>query len=424
MEQELVIFTLALAGFITAAKLAGYLSARFHQPVVFGELLAGLILGPSLLNVLEWDYLARHPKLDVLIEHLAFVGVLFLMFLAGLEVELEAMRRSGKVAVWSGLLGSITPVVVSYGVFAFLFDFTPRQAIFLGLVMGATSVSISAQTLMELGVLRTPVGLGLLGAAVVDDVLVILLLSFFVAFAGAGAEGPSVISLVLVVARMLLFFALSWAIGSRFIPRLAHWANRLPVSESLMAFAIVIMMVYAWAAEAGGHVAAITGAFLAGLLFARTPYRTRIERGVASMAYSWLVPLFFINIGLQTDLSVLVTSTEGRWEAVVLVVLAVLTKVLGCGLGARMGGLGWMDALRLGVGMTSRGEVGLIVASVGIGLQALPASAFAAVVLMVVVTTLVTPIALRMLYPRSAAGPVSTASVGAEGMSGNQEDET
>jgi len=138
------------------------------------------------------------------------------------------------------------------------------------------------------------------------------------------------------------------------------------------------MMVYAWAAEAGGHVAAITGAFLAGLLFARTPYRARIERGVASIAYAWLVPLFFINIGLQTDLSVLFTSTEGRWEALVLVLLAILTKVLGCGLGARLGGLGWMDALRLGVGMTSRGEVGLIVASVGIGLQALPASAFAA----------------------------------------------
>ncbi len=420
MEQELVIFALALAGFITAAKLAGYLSARLHQPVVFGELLAGLLLGPSLLNVLEWDYLALHPKLDVLIEHLAFLGVLFLMFLAGLEVELEAMRRAGKVAVWSGLLGSITPVVVAYGVFAYLFDFTPRQAVFLGLVMGATSVSISAQTLMELGVLRTPVGLGLLGAAVVDDVLVILLLSFFVAFAGAGVEGPSLVSLIVVVARMLLFFVIAWALGSRFIPRLTHWANRLPVSESLMAFAIVIMMVYAWAAEAGGHVAAITGAFLAGLLFARTPYRARIERGVASIAYAWLVPLFFINIGLQTDLSVLFTSTEGRWEALVLVLLAILTKVLGCGLGARLGGLGWMDALRLGVGMTSRGEVGLIVASVGIGLQALPASAFAAVVLMVVVTTLITPVALRLLYPRTAAATVAGSE--AEETPENQED--
>jgi len=324
------------------------------------------------------------------------------------------------VAIWSGLLGSITPVVVAYGVFAYLFDFTPRQAVFLGLVMGATSVSISAQTLMELGVLRTPVGLGLLGAAVVDDVLVILLLSFFVAFAGAGVEGPSLVSLIVVVARMLLFFVIAWALGSRFIPRLTHWANRLPVSESLMAFAIVIMMVYAWAAEAGGHVAAITGAFLAGLLFARTPYRARIERGVASIAYAWLVPLFFINIGLQTDLSVLFTSTEGRWEALVLVLLAILTKVLGCGLGARLGGLGWMDALRLGVGMTSRGEVGLIVASVGIGLQALPASAFAAVVLMVVVTTLITPVALRLLYPRTAAA--TAVSSEAEGTPENQED--
>lgn len=402
MEQELfLVFILALAGFIATAKLAGYLSARLNQPVVFGELLAGLILGPSVLNVLEWEYFAHHPGLEMLVEHLAFLGVLLLMFLAGLEVDLEAMRRAGKVAIFSGVIGSLLPVVAAYGVFTTLFDFTASQALFLGLVMGATSVSISAQTLMELGALRSPVGVGLLGAAVVDDVLVILLLSFFVAFVGAGVEGPGLVSLIWVVVRMLLFVVGAWFLGTRVLPPLAHWANRVPVSGALPALAVVIMLIYAWAAEVGGHVAAITGAFLAGLFLARTPYRSRLERGIAEMAYSWLVPLFFINIGLQADLSILFTSTEGRWEAVALVVLAVITKVVGCGLGARVGGFGWMDALRLGTGMMSRGEVGLIVASVGIGLQVLPPAAFAAVVLMVVFTTLATPLALRRMYPRS-----------------------
>ena len=402
MEKELVTFALALAAFVFAAKMLGYLSVRFNQPVVFGELLAGLLLGPSVLNVLEWGVFAEFKELEVVIEHLAFLGVLFLMFLAGLEVELEAMRRAGKVAVWSGFLGSITPVLATFLVFTWGFDLTPKQAAFLGLVMGATSVSISAQTLMELGVLRTPVGLGLLGAAVVDDVLIILLLSAFVAFAGPGGGEVGLAALLWIVVRMALFFIAAWVVGARFIPRLSHWAQRLPISEGLTAFALVVMMLYAWAAEAGGHVAAITGAFLAGLLFARTPYRSRLERNIATMAYSWLVPIFFINIGLQTDLRILATSTSGRWEALTLVLLAVATKVLGCGLGARLGGLNWMDALRLGVGMTSRGEVGLIVATVGIGMNILPPSSLAAVVLMVVVTTLLTPIALRRLYPTTA----------------------
>jgi len=146
------------------------------------------------------------------VAHLAFLGVLFLMFLAGLEVELEAMRRAGKVAVWSGLLGSIVPVLASYLVFHYLFDLSPTQSLFLGLVMGATSVSISAQTLMELKVLRTPVGLGLLGAAVVDDVLIILLLSLFVAF--TGAQGGGVADVVLIVARMAAFFVIAAFFGT------------------------------------------------------------------------------------------------------------------------------------------------------------------------------------------------------------------
>ncbi len=396
MEHELLIFIVAVAGFLAAAKMAGYLSVRLGQPVVFGELLVGVLLGPSLLNVLEWKYLAHHPHLGEVVAHLAFLGVLFLMFLAGLEVELEAMRRAGRVALWSGLLGSLAPIAASYLVFHYGFHLSSTQSLFLGLVMGATSVSISAQTLMELGVLRTPVGLGLLGAAVVDDVLIILLLSLFVAFTAAGGGG--VAEVVLIVARMAAFFVIAWKLGERFLGRLLAWANRLPISESLLAFAIVTMLVYAWVAEAGGRVAAITGAFLAGLLMARTPFRVRIERGVSGLAYGFFVPMFFINIGLETDLSVLFTSTAGRLEALVLLALALLTKTVGCGLGARLGGLKTLDAVRLGVGMTSRGEVGLIVASVGIAMGLLPEAIFAGVVLMVVVTTLITPPTLRLLY--------------------------
>ncbi len=402
MEKELILLALAIAGFIAAAKVAGMLSARLKQPLVFGELLAGLLLGPTLFDVLNLPLFGKYSQeVAAFINALAFVGVLLLMFLAGLEVRMEDMRQSGQVAILSGVLGSLLPIGATVAVFSYGFDYPLKQSLFLGLVMGATSVSISAQTLMELGVLRSPVGFGLLGAAVVDDVLVILFLSLFVAFAGVGAEAPTVLSVLAVIGRMAAFFVGAWFLGRLLFPTLVGWFKRSgALVQPVISAGLILMMLYAWAAEYIGHVAAITGAFLAGLLFVRHNPQDReaMEEGVQIMAYSMFVPLFFINIGLKTDLQVILKYPQALTEALVLVLLAVATKVLGSGLGARWGGLSWKDAWRLGVGMTSRGEVGLIVASVGISMQVLPEQALAAVVLMVVVTTLLTPMVLQWMY--------------------------
>jgi Kef-type K+ transport system membrane component KefB len=319
------------------------------------------------------------------------------MFIAGLEVDFEAMRRAGRPAVLAGIVGVAAPVVM--GVAAALpFGFDLQQSLIISLILAATSVSISAQTLLELGVLRSRVGVALLSAAIVDDVLVILLLSLFIALAGDGGSGAMTVLWVLV--KMVAFLGLAAWLGTRIIPRLGAMANRLPISQGVMALAIVVILLYAWAAEALGGVAAITGAFLAGLLFARTPLRFRIETGMHTLAYSWLVPVFFVSIGLQADAQAL--GLGGLPFALLIVGIAIVSKILGCGIGARLGGFSNSEALRLGVGMTSRGEVGLIVASVGLGAGLIGEDVFASVVLMVIATTLLTPVMLRALYPKTA----------------------
>ncbi len=390
-------FALALGLIIAAAKLGGYLSARLGQPTVLGEILSGLLLGPSLLNMLHWPVFEHGLHLDVVLEHLAFLGVAFLMFLAGMEVEVEALARAGRPAVWTGVLGVATPVALAWFVMDAL-GYSGEAGLFIGLVMAATSVSISAQTLMELGVLRSAVGLALLGAAVVDDVLVILLLSVFQAF--TLGEGGGALMVLGMLARMALFLAAAWVLGVRLVPRLGRVVDRLPISEGLLTFAVVLTLIYAWAAEALGGIASITGAFVAGLAFGRSPWRRLILQGMHKLAYALLVPIFFVNIGLQTDVR-LALRPEGLPIALTLVGLAVVSKALGCTLGGRLGGLSWLDSVRLGTGMTSRGEVGLIVASVGMQFGWVDDTVFAGVVLMVLVTTLITPIALRALYPKT-----------------------
>ncbi len=396
--NSLLQFLLALALIILAAKASGYLSVRLGQPAVLGELLIGLILGPTALNMLHWPVFAG-GHLGETLRHLAHLGVLFLMFIAGLEVDLEAMRRAGRPAVWAGTLGVLFPIALGLGV-SLLFGFSLLEGMLIGLMLAATSVSISAQTMIELGVLRSRVGVALLGAAVVDDILVILLLSVSSALIG---EGGGFWHILWVLVRMLLFLALAIWVGARLIPRLPARVERLPISEGVMALVVVTVLFFAWAAEALGGIAAITGAFLAGLAFARSPLHQYIRDRMHTLAYTWVVPIFFVNIGLEADARAI--GLSGLGCALALIGAAILSKVIGCGLGGLAGGFSFTDALRLGIGMMSRGEVGLIVAAIELEGGLITQQIFADVVLVVLTTTLVTPIMLRALYRKSPPPP-------------------
>ena len=393
--ELLLSFTLALAVVVLAAKASGYLSGRLGQPAVVGELLIGLILGPTVLDMLHWP-LFGGGELEETFHLLAHLGVMLLMFIAGLEVDVASMLQTGKPAVLAGVLGVVTPIVL--GALAVLpFGFSAQASLAIGLVLAATSVSISAQTLMELGVLRSRVGMALLGAAVVDDVLAILSLSLFLALVTGGGGGAGATAWVLL--RMIAFLGIATALGLLLIPRLARRVDSLPISQGLLALAFVIALLYGWAAETLGGVAAITGAFLAGVLFARTSLWRTIEEGMNSLAYAWLVPVFFVSIGLSVNARGL--GWSDLLLALVVIVVALLSKVLGSGLGARWGGFSSRESLQLGVGMMSRGEVGLIVATAVVDAGLITDEVFAVVVIMVLVTTLVTPVALRALYPKN-----------------------
>jgi len=395
-----LIFILALL--ILVAKLAGYLSTRLGQPSVFGELLVGVLLGPSLLDVVHLSILTDTHLGEVLRE-IGEIGVLFLMFLAGLELDFRELARNTRVASYAGTLGVFVPVLMGW-LIGLAFGMEMNRAIFLGLTLGATSVSISAQTLMELKVLRSRVGLGLLGAAVFDDILVILLLSVFTSLMGGAGGGPAIL---VTISRMVVYLGLAALFGLFLLPRIAHFVGKLGISQGTVTLAVVMMLVFGLTAELVGGMAAITGAFLAGMMFGRTPEKRTIEHGFSVLAFAFFVPIFFVDIGLQVNLRILGASS--LWIFAVVTLVAVAGKLSGAGLGARLGGFNNREALQLGIGMISRGEVGLIVAAVGLSEGFLSDDIFSTVVGMVLVSTLITPPLLRWSFRNASENPVKEA---------------
>jgi Kef-type K+ transport system membrane component KefB len=388
---------LILSIIVFMAKLSGYLSTRIGQPSVFGELVVGLLLGPSLLNITHL-YFITDPHIDEVIREMAEIGVLMLMFLAGMELQLSEMARNTRVAAYAGLLGVLIPVGLG-GLVGYLFGLPLNSALFLGLTLGATSVSISAQTLMELNVLRSRVGLGLLGAAVFDDIIVILLLSTFTALLMGGGGGG--FEVLLIIGRMILFLTAAVGIGLFIVPRLVRITARLPISQGMIALALVVLFMYGVAAELIGGMAAITGTFVAGLMFGRTAEKKRVEFGMHALAYGLFVPIFFVDIGLQVNIRSL--DASALWLLLVICLIGIFGKIFGSGIGAKLAGYSWLESTQLGIGMVSRGEVGLIVASVGLNAGLLTDRIFSAIIGMVLITTLVTPPLLRASFQKKSS---------------------
>jgi len=402
--QVLLLLSLVIA----AAKLGGAAANRLGQTAVFGEILIGLLLGPTFLNVLGWPLFNEpaagpvglvqpsHAPLLGLVQDLADVGVILLMFVAGLETNVDEMRRVGKVAFWSAAGGVALPMIGGIVTTAAFGIPVWWEGVFVGTILTATSVSISAQALMELGVLKSKVGATILGAAVIDDVMGIILLSVVVAFAQASGS-VNVLQMGLIVLRMMVFFSGALLAG-RYFEHLTAWGDRLGVSQGLLATVTFVAFLYAWAAEYIGGVAAITGSYVAGVLFTGTTFKKRIDEGVHPLTYSVLVPVFFISIGLR------VNGRELGPQAlftIVLVLVAIVTKAIGCGAVANICGFSRLDSLRVGVGMISRGEVGLIVAGYGLSHGVVGQSVFSASVIMVLATTMITPPLLRLTYPKA-----------------------
>lgn len=388
-------FAFAIILILIVAKVGGFISTRLGQPSVLGELLAGILLGPSILNITHLPFITDSQQLEEFIRDLGELGVLLLMFLAGLELHFSDMLKNARVSARIAIMGVILSVVLTglVGVFS---GVGLTQAFFLGLALAATSISISAQTLMELKVLRSKIGFGLLGAAVLDDILVLILFSIFVAVYGGSNGWQSAGELIL---RVVIFLFLSLGFGLFLLPKVSRWITLRQVSQGSITFAIITLLTFGLLAELIGNLSAILGAFLAGLMFSRTEEKANVDPGLRTLTYSLFAPVFFVSIGLQVDLHLI--RNESFLLLLGLAAAAAFGKFGGAGLGARISGFSWLESSQLGVGMIPRGEVSLIIASVGLNLGILDSGLFTAIIGAVLVTTLITPSLLRYTFSKN-----------------------
>ena len=375
---------LPIAAILIVAKIAGALSQRAGLPSVFGELLVGLIIGPSLLG-----WVAPTETLSILAE----IGVVLLMFMAGMETDTVAMRNVGRPALFAAIGGIVLPLAGGTATMM-LFDFSWQTGVLVGAVLMATSVSISAQTLREMGRMRSTEGNVIIGAAIIDDVLGVLIFAVVMnLITGTG-------DIWLTLAQMVLFFPIAWFVGDRLLPLLVRWEHRLPQRETALTILLALALLYAWSAETLGSVAAITGAYVLGILATKHLDHKHIAfDGTAAVGYGIFIPIFFVNIGLQANLNDIASAPL---LIAVVTAVAVMTKLVGGALGARIGAMPWRGALMTGAGMVSRGEVALVLAGAALAAGAIDAMLFSALIVMTLLTTLLTPPLLRVLAAPAA----------------------
>lgn len=379
MEFDVFEFILQIVLVLFVAKVAGQISIRLGQPSVLGKILAGIILGPAVLGWIEQTNL---------IITFSEIGVLLLMFLAGLETDVEGLSKNAKAATLVAVLGVIVPILMGWGSSP-LFGIPTTEGIFIGLLLAATSVSISVQTLREIGWLNSREGATLLGAAVLDDVIVVILIAVALGFF-VGEDT----NIGWVIGQQIIFFVIIYIVGKYIVPKFIHAFERFKVTEPIVASALILLFAFAYFADFLG-VSGIIGTYFIGVAIGRTQYAKQIEDGISPIAYGIFVPFFFINIGLPI-------SFDGMGDQIVFIVvftiIALLSKFIGCGLGAKMGGFGWRSSAGIGAGMISRGEVALILASIGLTSGLLSNSFYGAMVIVIIITTLVTPPLLKIIF--------------------------
>ena len=386
-------FLLDIAIILASTKILGLFTKKVNMPQVVGALLAGVIVGPACVGVLtETD----------MIQNMAELGVIVLMFCAGMETDIEELKRSGKASFVIALLGVIVPLVVGGGV-AYLFinngyidtsDVTSSvflQSVFIGVILTATSVSITVETLKELGKLKTKSGNAILGAAIIDDILGIIALTIVTSLADTS------VNIAVVLFKIVLFFVFCGVVGVIVYYAFKKWceiSGKGMHRHAIIAF--VICLVMAFCAEHFFGVADITGAFFAGLIISMTQKDQFIASKFDVLSYLLLSPIFFASIGLKVELPKMGPAIIAF--AAVITIVALLTKIIGCGLGAKVCGYKNYQALRIGVGMISRGEVALIVASKGAAVGLMSNNIMGPIIIVVVITTIITPILLKPVF--------------------------
>lgn len=377
----------ALAIILVAAKICGLIIRKLKGPQVVGEIIAGLIVGPCIFNFVQYDGF---------ISGMAEIGVILLMFAAGLGTDLKELIKTGFVALMVAIAGVVVSIIGGAAVYlAFGFgepDSRMLQAIFIGTILAATSVSITVQALKEMGQLKGKVATTILSAAIIDDVIGIILLTVVIGFKDPSIE-PAQVGI-----NIVLFFVFAFIVGFA-LYFLFKWLDKhWPHSRRIPIFGLVLCFACAYCADKYFGIADITGAYVAGIILCNIKDSHYIERKMDVSSYMIFGPIFFASIGLQTsfdnfDLSML-------WFSIALVAVALLTKVIGCGGTARLCRFNTPDSLKIGIGMMNRGEVGLIVAKKGLDMGIISAEFFTPIIILIIVSSLVTPILLKLIYSK------------------------
>ncbi|MGB7062592.1 MAG: cation:proton antiporter [Candidatus Zixiibacteriota bacterium] len=375
-----------------AAKILGELFERVKQPAVIGEILAGVVLGPFIFGLISPLQVETFHVYEVFAE----VGVIILLFSIGLHIKVDDILKVGRTSSVVAILGVILPFFFGY-LFTLTSDHTTVEAMFIGAAMVATSVGITARVFADLGILDSRVAKVMLGAAVIDDILALLVLAVVT---GLGQGAISYVKITLLTLEAAGFIIFLTIIGKGLIPRLGPFLGFFKTKNAPFALALLFCLGLS-AVASYIDLAAIVGAFMAGMVLAELNVEFRFSSKFESL-YDFLVPFFFVVMGTQVDLSVF-TKFNLVGAALILTLFAILGKLIGCGLGAW--GLGWKEASVVGVGMVPRGEVGMIVASIGLGMGVISTDLYSIVIFMVIATTLLTPPVLATMISRKFVKP-------------------
>ena len=413
--QPALQLALLVAILLPIGKLAASVCTRVGIPGILGELLAGVILGPGAINLLHLELFKGGQATSALLL-LSQVGGIVLMFIAGIETDIDRMQEASKTAFIVAISGVVWPFLLGTAV-AHLFGLSWNTSYFLGGALTATSVSISARTFMDVGQMTSPEATVVLGAAVIDDVIGLFVLAFLAASTTTSqpeafgvapmlsgwlmrqvpvaGHHPLFVQMLVISVCVSLFFVVGYALARRWLDPLILQLRRLSANEAVPSCIFALVLIYAISAEWLGSVAGITGAYLLGYVFAGSKFKADVERSFYSIGHGLLIPLFFLSIGLSSDYRAL----SGHWGLLgAVLVVAVITKVVGCGLAALASDMGLISSLRIGCGMISRGEVGLIVTAMGASAGIFGRSEVAVMVAVVLLTTVLTPIALRAAF--------------------------
>ena len=379
----------SLAIIIISAKLMGLIARKLHAPQVAGEIIAGLLIGPSVLNLVQdTDF----------IKGMAEIGVILLMFGAGLETSLGDLKKTGVKATLVATNGVLVPLVLGTLLYMGFYGFAPfgtnefDNAIMIGCIMTAASVSITVQALRELGKLSGFVGTTIVSAAIIDDVIGILVLTMVL-----GLKDPSE-NLGSVALKTALFFVFAIGVGFVIYKVFEKMDQRWPHTRRIPIIGLAICFSMSYIAEKYFGVADITGAYIAGVILCSTDDHEYIARKMDINSYMLFGPIFFASIGLQTDVRDM--NLNILWFSLAFVAVALIGKVIGCGVTAKCLGFTGEDSLKVGVGMMTRGEVALIVAQKGLSDGMLASKYFTSVILLIIISSIVTPILLKLLYEK------------------------